>query len=397
MIKAPVKRELIQWACERSRRDPADLAERFPKLEDWQSGDDSPTLKQLEKFAAATHTPFGYFFLAQPPVETLPIPDFRTLGSARIKRPSPDLLDTIYLCQQRQDWYRQHARLMGEDPRAFVGSATINDSVVATAAAIRTALKLDLQERSNLPTWEDALRRLIEHADHLGVLVMTSGIVASNTHRQLDTAEFRGFALSDDLAPLIFVNGTDTKNGQQFTLVHELAHLWLGQSALSDSTPLSTYGSLTVEQWCNAVAAEVLVPLAGFSTSYRRKEAIAVELRRLSRQYKVSSLVILRRMFDAGGLSRARFNAAFDAELERIMAAMALKKAGGGNFYFTTAARVSPRFARAILASTWEGRSTFTEAFRLLGCQKVSSLATLGESLGIGPPVSHIRVRKEDE
>lgn len=386
MLRVPVKPELLRWACERAGKPESALAEKFSGFKEWMAGKKAPTLKQLEDFAKATRTPFGFFFLPEPPVETIPIPDFRTVGSECVQHPSPDLLDTIYLCQQRQDWYRQNALILGEPPLDFIGSASVQSDVVATAARIRQAVGFDLDARAEAATFIDAVRMLIDAADNAGVLVMVSGIVGHNSHRPLDTAEFRGFALSDDRAPLIFINGTDTKSGQMFTLAHELAHLWLGESGVSDVTPASSLPQrATIERWCNAVAAEMLVPLDGFRQAYSRRAELKPEVQRLSRQYKVSTLVILRRMLDAGGLSREAFQAAFDAELQRLKAELARRKAagGGGDYYATTSVRVSERFARAVLTSTWEGRSTFTEAFRLLGCRNVKTLESLGDRLGM--------------
>ena len=387
MTRVPVKPELLRWACERAGKPESALAEKFAAFPDWLTGEKAPTFKQLEGFARATRTPFGFFFLPEPPVETIPIPDFRTVGSERVQHPSPDLLDTIYLCQQRQDWYRHNALVLGEPPLDFIGSATVQSNVVTTAARIRQAVGFDLDARAEASTFVDALRMMIDAADQAGILVMVSGVVGSNNTRPLDTSEFRGFALSDTYAPLVFINGTDTKSGQIFTLAHELAHLWLGKSGVSDVTPATSFpqraGGPSVERWCNAVAAEMLVPLDGFIQAYSTLAEVPREMDRLSRQYKVSTLVILRRMFDAGGLSRDAFRAAFDSELKRLREALDDRKATGGDFYSTTKMRVSHRFARAVLASTWEGRSTFTEAFRLLGCGNVKTLESLGVRLGM--------------
>lgn len=378
-MRVEVKAELLRWAADRSRIEPGTLAERFPKLEEWQAGVIRPTLKQLEDFARATHTPIGYFFLPEPPVERVPIPDFRTIGSTLLQRPSPDLLDTIHLCQQRQEWYREFARTIGERPLAFAGAAAVTSDVVDTAKRIRHTLGFDLEERRRMPTWTDALRRFIELADNAGVMVMVSGVVGSNNRRKLDPDEFRGFALADALAPLVFINGSDTKAAQMFTLAHELAHIWLGQSAVSDAQPVEVDGN-AVERWCNAVAAELLVPLAVFRNDYDPRADLRTETDRLARRFKVSTLVILRRMHDAGGLTRPQLRAAYDAELARLGA---LLKGNGGNFYLTLGARASKRFTRALVVSTLEGRSSFTEALRLLGFKKMSTFRELGQNLGL--------------
>ncbi|MGH2398074.1 MAG: ImmA/IrrE family metallo-endopeptidase, partial [bacterium] len=338
-----------------------------------------PTLKQLEGFAKATHTPIGFLFLAEPPEERVPIPDFRTVGDAGIRRPSPDLLDTLYLCQQRQDWYRDFIRSAGEEPLPFVAVARVTDDILRTAATIRDAFGLDLDAHRQMPTWTDALRRFIEQADALGVLVMVSGVVGSNNRRKLDPQEFRGFALTDDLAPLVFVNGADTKAAQMFTLAHELAHIWIGESALSDAQ-VSAVPAQAVERWCNQVAAELLVPLETIQSEHNRRADLRAELDRLARRFKVSTLVVLRRMHDAGSLKGDAYWAAYQQELERLRQ---VPEGGGGDFYLTQAVRLSRRFARALVASTLEGHTLYRDASRMLGVKKEATFRQLGASLGV--------------
>ena len=159
----------------------------------------------------------------------------------------------VYVCQQRQEWYRDSARGERISPLSFVGSASLNSDVESTAAIIRHALQFDIEERRQIPTWTDALRLFIGQANEAGIMVMCSDVVLNNNYRPLDPDEFRGFALSDSLALLVFING-DTKAAQMFTLAHELAHIWLGQSAVSDAQA-SLVPEHHVERWCNNVAA----------------------------------------------------------------------------------------------------------------------------------------------
>lgn len=380
MSRVSVNPDQLQWARKRAGLTVDALENRFPKLESWERGEAEPTLKQLEAFAMATHVPIGYLFLPEPPRETVPIPDLRTVADRGVDGPSPDLLDTIYLCQQRQEWYRDFARKAGEPRRAFVGSATVTDKIEDVASRMRHALGFDLDERRRIPTWTDALRSFIEQADALGVLVMVSGVVGANNRRKLDPEEFRGFALSDDLAPLVFINGTDTKAAQMFTLAHELAHLWLGESALSDVGPL-TAPSYPVEKWCNRVAAELLVPMSVFREELRTSTDLRAELDRLARRFKVSTLVVLRRLHDAGALNREALWVEYEREVERLRR---IPRGNGGDFYLTQAARAGKRFVRALVVSTFEGQSSFTEALRLLGIKKVETLRRFGAELQVG-------------
>lgn len=380
LVRVDVKPELLRWAYERAGFSAGAPLDQFPHLSAWESGAAKPTIKQLEHFAKAMHVPIGYLFLPKPPVERLPIPDFRTVEGRRVVRPSPNLLETIYVCQQRQEWYRDFARSAGETPKAFVGSATIESDVTGTAGAIREHLKFDVEERKRSPTWTDALRRFIEQADLAGVLVMVNGIVGSNTHRKLDPNEFRGFALADHLAPLVFVNGADTKAAQMFTIAHEIAHLWLGETGLSNAGPASA-PSHRVERWCNQVAAELLVPMGAFRAEYRPRASLRDEMDRLARSYKVSTLVVLRRIHDVGALTRPKFSEAYEEELARLVAIV--RKGGGGDFYLTQTARVGKRFARALVASTLEGQTLHRDAFRLLGFSKLSTFRDFGHHVGV--------------
>jgi Zn-dependent peptidase ImmA (M78 family) len=208
---------------------------------------------------------------------------------------------------------------------------------------------------------------------------MVNGVVGNNNRRKLNPDEFRGFALADDLAPLVFINGADSKAAQMFTLAHELAHIWIGASALSDVGPASS-PSMDIERWCSQVAAEVLVPAAVFLKELRRDVPIGEEVSRLALLFKVNTLVVLRRVHDVGGLARDYSAVAYRDELARISA---FDKRSGGDLYLTQAAQVSKRFARALVVSTLEQQTLYTDAFRLLGVSKLATFRELGHSLGV--------------
>jgi len=381
MNRIPVNRELLTWARERAGLDSLALAGRFSKLSEWEDGTLLPTLRQLEDFARTVHVPIGYLFLPAPPQEALPIPDFRTMADRVVARPSPNLLDTIYLCQQRQDWFRDYARVHALAPLVFVGSVRIQDSPERVAEAMRQALALSVGDRQRLPTWTDALRQLAAKAEDAGVLVMASSILGSNSHRKLDVEEFRGFALADDLAPLVFINAADSKAAQMFTLAHELAHLWLGESGVSDPVA-GQLPKQRVERWCNAVAAEFLVPLAALRREHQADAPIGDQIQRLARIFKVSTLVALRRLFDARFIDEATLWQSYRDELARIRA-LDRGGTGGGDFYRTLGARTGRRFARAVLSSTLEGQTLFQDAFRMLGVRKTATFYQAARELGV--------------
>ena len=380
MVRIEVSPSVIRWACTRSGRSVEDLQQKFPRLMDWECGRIRPTLKQLEALAKATFTPIGFFFLEKPPVDELPVPDFRTMDNAEVRRPSPHLLNTIYLCQQRQAWYQEETQrdLFLQN---FVGSLDISVEVEAAAEQIGRMFRFDMASRIELRDEnETTLRRFIEGAEEQGILVMVSGVVGNNTHQRLDVNEFRGFALSDPIAPLIFINGAEAKAAQIFTLAHEIAHLGLGQSGVSNAQAATTRSSHSIERWCNQVAAELLVPSHAISEEFNPREALTEEIRRLARFFKVSRLVILRRIHDIEGLSRDQFRQAYAEELNRLEK---FSNRSGGHYCHSVVARASKRFARALIASALEERITLTEAMRLLDVKNVSALKKIAHNVGM--------------
>ena len=381
-VRIPVRPEMLSWAAERAGLEPDDLVRRFPKFSEWSNGDLVPTFKQLQHFAQTAHVPLGYLFLEEPPAEKVPIPDYRTIGNATVATPSPDLLETIYLCQMRQDWYHDHAASEGVAPLDFVGSVSEFDGVVQVADDIRREIRFEISDRGNYQNWEDARRKLIDSIEELGVLVMVSGIVGGATRRRLEPEEFRGFALADPLAPVIFVNGADTKAAQIFTLVHELAHIWAGHTGLSDARISETQGQ-TREVWANMVAAEVLLPLSVIRSEYAGTTAVS-ELERLAKKYRVSTLVVLGRIRDAGMLSWDDYRALFGLELDRIKQILADRgSSDGGNWHKTQPLRISRHFARAVIVDALEGRTLYRDAYTLLGAARHETFTSMAEELGV--------------
>lgn len=343
-----VSANLLTWARERTGNQQQDLVSKFPKLPEWESGSAHPTLKQLKKYPAVVHVPLGYFFMRTPPKEQLPVSDFRTFDNEIVSHPSPDLLDTLYICQERQAWYNDFAHEMREPRLNFVGSADISMSCEDEAETVRNTIGFLIDKHRRCSTVTDALKLFIQCADQAGILVMVNGIVLINTHRKLSPKEFRGIALSDLFAPLIFINGSDSKSAQMFTLAHELAHLWLNVSGLSNTTSFPSNKLQEKEVWCNKVAAELLVPLGELRSLLLAQEDLSQTKLRLTKYFKVSTQVILRRLLDIDYLKRDVFDQEWTQASKHSWKNERKKRGGGGNFHRTTVSRVGDRFARAL-------------------------------------------------
>lgn len=316
------------------------------------------TIAQAQKVSATTGIPYGLLFLpVRPSALTRPaLPDLRQVPDARFLRTlSREFQEAYEDALRKQQWYASHLSEVGAGPLPFVGKFTDNASAEAVARDIATALGMTADLRASAKTPEDYFRLLSARAEELGVLVMKSGIVKSNTHRPLSVEEFRGFAVADKMAPLVFVNGRDAEVAAVFTLIHELAHIWVGASGVSDLT-IATQEHGGVERLCNQVAAEALVPKSEFFDRWEGLDQLAAA----ARYFRVSNLVVARRALSFQKITKAEY---------LQIAARPVKKAAeksGGNPYATIPVRNSKLLTTTLVGSVMSGSTLIREAASLL-------------------------------
>ncbi|MBW4057061.1 MAG: ImmA/IrrE family metallo-endopeptidase [Proteobacteria bacterium] len=387
MSQALVNPYILRWARERSYLGVDMLAHKIgtkvEKVLAWEMGEALPTFKQAQKLAYSVHIPFGYLFLPVPPVETIPIPDLRTIGDFALGKTSPEFRDLIGDVMRKRDWFVEYLRKQEADPVPFVGKFNMSTPYEEVAADISKTLGIDGQLRQRSRNWEDFLRTMLVQAEKCGIWIMRSGIVGSNTHRPLLVEEFRGFAISEKLAPLIFINGKDAKAAQIFTCAHELAHLWLGESGISNVS-LGADGSHVsnrIERFCNHVAVELLVPKNLFLVHWNLNQDIGENADRLARQFRVSTVVIARRALDLNLIDWADYWNFYESQRDKWTRTREDSE-GGGDYYRTLKTRNGTRFSQAVLSSTYEGKLLFREAAALLGTS-VGNLDQYAKNMGV--------------
>lgn len=382
-MKITLQPNVLKWARERAGLSLTALAKKLGAKEEqaiqWEV-DGTLTQRRAEKLAHVTHTPYGYLFLPEPPLESLPVPDFRTVDDAPVRQPSPNLLDTIYGMQQRQSWLRDYLIEADEDPKAFVGSFDLKSDPKQVSQAMRDTLGLQNGWAGQASTWSDALMILREQIEGLGILIVFNGVVNNNSHRKLDPQEFRGFALADNYAPLVFINGADFKGAQMFTLAHELAHIWIGEGGVSNLDDLQP-PAVDVEIFCNKVAAEFLIPESELHEVWQHANQRDDPFQWLARQFKVSTLVAARRALDLGLVERSEFFSFYD-EYKNNERRKAAAKIGGGSFWANQNVRIGRRFGHTVVAAARSGKILYREAYSLLGFKTGKSFDNYAAQLG---------------
>lgn len=367
-LEIQLQPEVLRWARERVGLTHEGLAKKLSvkpeRVREWEASG-RISVAQVDKLANHTRTPLGFLYLRAPVEDRLPIPDLRTVGDRAPSRPSPELLDTIRSMQLRQAWLRDELIERGGEPLPFVGSVQPHSPIAEVAESIRGYLGLGESWADSHGSWADALRELRARIEAAGVIVVINGVVGNNTHRKLDVAEFRGVALTDEYAPLIFVNGADFTSAQMFTLIHELVHIWIGAGGVSNFDALQPLPH-EIERYCNAVAAEVLVPrteLVAFWTAVQRgTDPFAA----VARRFKVSTIVAARRALDLDLITREAFFQFYQA-WEQDERRQKQRQGDGGNFWNTQNVRIGQRFGVAVVRAVKEDRLLYRDAYALTG------------------------------
>jgi Zn-dependent peptidase ImmA (M78 family)/DNA-binding XRE family transcriptional regulator len=364
MSLAFVNPTLLSWSRIRAGLTEAQVARGLPvkteKVLEWESGEALPTFKQAQKWANIAHVPFGFLFLSSPPVELLPLPDLRVVGGVQPEKPSINLIDTIKDVLRKQDWYIEYLQDHGYKNLPFVGRFSVEAAVPLVVADMKSVLKIDDQIRRLTP--DEYFREIVVAAEAAGVLVMRSGIVGSNTRRKLDVGEFRGFAISSSLAPVVFINSADAPSARLFTLIHELAHIWIGSTGISS---VSINVSQDVEVFCNAVAGEFLASEKNFRALWRADIDWRENIPLLRAEFHVSQFVVARRAYDLGYITQEQYSEHYLGELK----AFRDKQGSGGNYYRTAEAKNSLILSKVVLSETFAGRLLFRDAAKLLSIQ----------------------------
>ena len=376
--------KVLRWARERAGLEREQLAANLKlqtqDIAEWEHSG-RITFNEVDDLAKYTYTPVGYLYLSEPPDDSLPIADFRTRTGVSPQRPSPNLLDTVYQMQLRQAWMREEMISQEDTSLEFIGASSLDSSPSQVAAAMSDALQLSGGWAAVEGSWTNALQTLRDHIESAGVLVVFNGVVGNNTRRKLDVEEFQGFALVDEYAPLIFVNNSDYKTAQIFTLAHELSHIFVGESGLSKLQDLSP-ADHTVEEICNKIAAEFLVPIEDLHERWNTARESSDPYHNLAKHYKVSTVVAARRVLDSELITReAFFEYYYENRAKNWGGTQQSDKGRGGNFWNNQLWRVGARFGSAVSRAVMEGRVSYTDAYRLTGL-KGDTFSNMPEKMG---------------
>jgi Zn-dependent peptidase ImmA (M78 family) len=372
-IRVDISPSIVDWIFKVASVQLLDEAWRS-RCNKWKTAEEKPTFSQIESLSKKTHIPLGYFFLKAPPVETLPAFEYRTINSAAPdKTPSRNLIDIYYQMSAIQDWMRDYLVESGHGKLFYIGSCKQETNTEFIAKSIRNTAGLKVDWYSTLSASDNPFNILRSLFENIGILVLQNGIVGNNTHRKLDIDEFRAFTLFDEFSPLVFLNSNDTNNGKIFSLVHEAAHIWMGGHSFFNYSFDLQLETSALEKICNAVAAEIIIPNSYFIQEWNRQNysSLLDKVSQIAKKFRCSRFVVTRRALDNAFISQEDYIKLNDMFPDSIKQKNNTGNVGG-DYYKTTKSRYGLPLLRALDNSIKEGRTLYTEAYRLTHTNRIS-------------------------
>lgn len=354
-IRLDVNKNVFSWAIARAGLTSDDVVKSYPKLLDWESGKTLATANQLKDFSKKFRFPFGYFFLSEIPQDSIGIPFFRSFAENDAVSDF-NIRELIRILTDRKEWVSDYLKTNGADKLSAVGLYKDESDVIVIKNGILDYLGLEDGWQLAFKTPEQAIKHIVSLLEENNIFVTFNSVVGFDSHRQIPVKLCRGFCLVDDYAPFIFVNSNDSKKAQLFTLIHELAHIFV-----SFSSGYGDFGADDIdnakENLCDKVAANFLVPKELFLQNERNRTN-----EELSTLFKVSEIVILRRKLNCGIISKDSFFRQYNN-----LSQFKKTGSGGGNFYNSAPYKINGKFLRCLHNAMTERNITPMEAYRLAG------------------------------
>lgn len=376
MSKALITPRLLTWARETAKIPVQEMAFKLNVKEStvrsWEDGSSMPTMAQLEKIAKLVRRPAAVFFLPAPPKDFETLRDFRKTSYKG--EYSTALTFILREIQTKQQWISDFLKEEGHPRLNFIGRFSLSTPVKQVAGDIRRELQIN-----SIPKNTDALKYWIGKAEARGIFIAISGNIHSRM--LIDVDEVRGFAITDPYAPYIFINGKDYLNSQLFTLVHELVHLWLNSSGVSNiniEDETSSTDNDEIELYCNRVAAETLMPEKQLLEALSQDAALITlqMIENLAKMFSVSRLAMLVRLFQMSAINfktysvlKVQFEKQFQEFLEH---ASKKEKQGHPDPYLMQIRKNSRLFSEVVYSSYKNGLLSGRDASELLNI-KISS------------------------
>lgn len=376
--KAFITPNVLKWARESAKMSEETAAAKVSvsvdKLQEWESGTSQPTIKQAQTLAKACKRPFALFFLPEIPRDFQPLQDFRKSGSKTLTTSSIFIIREI---QQKQAWISDVYADNDEIKLPFVGRFTINDKPQVVAQDILKTLDIHPTHYKS----ESPIKEWIDAAETKGIFVSRTSFIHSRL--KLHSEELQGFAISDSYAPFVFVNSEDWNAPQLFTLLHELAHIWIAETGISNDVEPEIKNKKKfhpVELFCNEVAANALMPqniVLNFGTQiYQNSKDVFKTAKLLG----VSSFALIVRALTLGLISvpaYQKLKRQADTDFAEYLKREAEKKAkqkekdnpGGPNYFLLQLNRNSRLFTQTVLDAFRGGSIEPTLASNLLNIQ----------------------------